>query len=121
MAMTVYQQAFYNHTNSSRCKTPNISYANDLRFTTIQILVGVKRYFQRTSIILGFTTIQILVGVKPQIIILHICMVLASDINTLIYFKQNAFTSTSSPLGRKIALTYYKICILFLFLINKII
>lgn len=68
-----------------------------------------------------FIIIQNPVGVKPQIIILHICMVLASDINTLIYFKQNAFTSTSSPLGRKIALTYYKICILFLFLINKII
>ena len=90
---------FYNHTNFSRCKTPMATITNPI----------------------GFTTIQILAGVKPQIIILHICMVLASDINTLIYFKQNAFTSTSSPLGRKIALAYYKICILFLFLINEII
>ena len=93
----------------------------DNRFTTIQILVGVKPQIIMFRLDNRFTTIQILVGVKPQIIILHICMVLASDINTLIYFKQNAFTSTSSPLGRKIALTYYKICILFLFLINKII
>ena len=91
---------FYNHTNFSKCKTKSKVLKKENRFTTMQILVGVK----------------------PQIIILHICMVLASDINTLIYFKQNAFTSTSSPLGRKIALTYYKICILFLFLlINKII
>ena len=90
-------------------------------FTAIQILVGVKPRTMNINVDHCFTTIQILVGVKPQIIILHICMVLASDINTLIYFKQNAFTSTSSPLGRKIALTYYKICILFLFLINKII
>ena len=86
-----------------------------------QILVDVKRNSMNLKAMKGFTTIQILAGIKPQIIILHICMVLASDINTLIYFKQNAFTSTSSPLGRKIALTYYKICILFLFLINKII
>ena len=85
------------------------------------MLVGVKPEGIETRSLEGFTTIQILVGVKPQIIILHICMVLASDINTLICFKQNAFTLTSSPLGRKIALTYYKICILFLFLINKII
>jgi len=92
-----------------------------LRFTTIQILVGIKHANDLRELARGFTTIQILAGVKPQIIILHICMVLASDINTLIYFKQNAFTSTSSPLGRKIALTYYEICILFLFLINKII
>ena len=90
-------------------------------FTTIQILVGVKLAYEILGKLIGFTTMQILVGVKPQIIILHICMVLASDINTLIYFKQNAFTSTSSPLGRKIALAYYKICILFLFLINEII
>ena len=90
-------------------------------FTTIQILVGVKLAYEILGKLIGFTTMQILVGVKPQIIILHICMVLASDINTLICFKQNAFTLTSSPLGRKIALTYYKICILFLFLINKII
>ena len=91
--------SFYNHTKLSRYKTG----------------------YMKRGISSSFTTIQILAGVKPQIIILHICMVLASDINTLIYFKQNAFTSTSSPLGRKIALTYYKICILFLFLINKII
>ena len=90
-------------------------------FTTIQILAGVKHANDLRELARGFTTIQILAGVKPQIIILHICMVLASDINTLIYFKQNAFTSTSSPLGRKIALAYYKICILFLFLINEII
>ena len=87
----------------------------------MQILVGVKHKEDVKIPRKRFTTMQILVGVKPQIIILHICMVLASDINTLIYFKQNAFTSTSSPLGRKIALTYYKICILFLFLINEII
>ena len=113
------------------CTTYIFNRLQRLRFTTIQILVGV--FYNHTKLSRyktnqvkpeqneGFTTIQILAGVKPQIIILHICMVLASDINTLIYFKQNAFTSTSSPLGRKIALAYYKICILFLFLINEII
>ena len=74
-------------------------------FTTIQILVGIKQDANTEKEQTSFITIQILVGIKPQIIILHICMVLASDINTLIYFKQNAFTSTSSPLGHKIALT----------------
>ena len=103
------------------CTTYIFNRLQRLRFTTIQILAGVKHANDLRELARGFTTIQILAGVKPQIIILHICMVLASDINTLIYFKQNAFTSTSSPLGRKIALTYYKICILFLFLINKII
>ena len=103
------------------CTTYIFNRIQRLRFTTIQILAGVKREKELPYKDTRFTTIQILAGVKPKIIILHICMVLASDINTLIYFKQNAFTSTSSPLGRKIALTYYKICILFLFLINKII
>ena len=112
---------FYNHTNFGRCKTVMNVVGLTLMFYNHANSSRCKTCEPKLYIALRFTTMQILVGVKHQIIILHICMVLASDINTLIYFKQNAFTSTSSPLGRKIALTYYKICILFLFLINKII